>query len=121
MATIKAKAASLDIEVEAGATFDTTLTWKDKDGVPVDLTGYSAEMHIRDSVDSDIILDTLTTANTRLELGDALGTIRIIIPDSVSTAYTFSGAVYDLEITSAVLTKRRLFEGSISVIPEVTR
>ncbi len=121
MAKIKSKAAKLDYEVEAGSTFDITLTWKDSSGTLIDLTGYTARSQWRSEVDAATILVDLTTANAKIVLGGVAGTIRIIQTSAETEAYTFTTAVHDLEIIDSSGTVQRLFEGSIVVVPEVTR
>lgn len=121
MATIKAKAARLNIVIEQGADLDKTLTWKDSAGVPIDLTGFSAEMDIRDSQPDPITLYELSTVNGRIVLGGAAGTIQLLIPAADSEAFTWTSGVYDFELTDTSSKVRRLFKGTITIDPEVTR
>lgn len=121
MAVIRSKAATLDYQIEAGATFDIILTWSDSSGTLIDLTGYTARSQWRDTVDSSTILVDLTTANSKIVLGGILGTIQIIQTALETEAYAFTTAVHDLEIISPSGSVQRLFSGSISISPEVTR
>ena len=41
-----------NLYVEAGATFSRVITYTDSSGVLVDLTGYTAELQVRETVDS---------------------------------------------------------------------
>jgi len=121
MAKIKSKAAKLDYEIEAGSTFDITLTWTDSTGTLIDLTGYTARSNWRDTVDAATILVDLTTANSKIVLGGALGTIQIIQTAAETELYPFTTAVHDFELIAPSGDVTRLFEGSIVVVPEVTR
>ena len=54
------------------------------------------------------------------------GTIRAKFPvgspyENTTAAFTFKSAVYDLEFVSPSGFVRRLFEGSVTLSPEVTR
>jgi hypothetical protein len=92
-----------DDAIELNATYDRTFTYmQTTDGVtpttPVDLTGYRGEMQIRPSKGSDTVLYTATSAQSpaRIELGGALGTVRMLFPVSDVSALTFESGFYDL-------------------------
>lgn len=114
-------AAVYDLFVEQGATFVKTITWKDSAGVPVNLTGYTARMQFRPSVNSSTILASATTENGRITLGGALGTVDIEFDADATAAFDFVSAVYDLELESASGFVTRLLEGGVEVSKEVTR
>jgi hypothetical protein len=58
-------AGQYDITCEQGATFARTLQWLDENEVAVDLTGYTARMHVRKTVKATTTLVELTTSNSR--------------------------------------------------------
>lgn len=122
MATKKLKeyAAELDIVIEQGSTFDVLLTWTDENAVPIDITGFSARMDIRDEIDDAAVILSLVSP-TDIVLGDAAGTIQLIIVDSVTEAFSFDDAVYDLELVSGGGVVRRILRGNITLSKEVTR
>lgn len=115
--------AHIDLEIYKGSTFVKIIQWKT--GVPsnaVNLTGCTARMQIRKSVNDATVLDTLTTENSKIQIHEPLnGKFKITIPATVSTAYTFTSAVYDLEIIFADQTVTRVIEGCLTAAPEVTR
>ena len=115
--------AHIDLEIYKGSTFVKIIQWKT--GTPpvaVNLTGCTARMQIRKSVNDTTILDTLSTANSKILIHDSLnGKFKIVIPADVSSAYTFTSAVYDLEIVFTDFTVTRVIEGCFSAVPEVTR
>lgn len=116
--------ATIDLTIYKGATFSKGIQWKTGSSpVPVNLTGCTARMQIRKTVNDSTILDTLTTENGRLVIEDAVnGKIRINIAPEISTAYTFNIGVYDLEIVFPSTGRiERIIEGCFSAIPEVTR
>ena len=104
-----------------GSTFRRTLTYK-IDDVPVDLTGYSSRLQVRQNYySSQTILDLNSVSSSAITLGGSAGTISILV-DSEDTADFPAGTwVYDLEIESSGGTVDRLIEGSFIVSPEVTR
>lgn len=106
-----------DLTIVQGATLDLLLTYKDDAGVVINLTGYTARLKIRTAVAGSELV-SLTEADG-LVLGGAAGTIRIQRSAAQTAAYTWSRAVYDLELISgAVVT--RLVEGNVLVRPEIT-
>lgn len=120
---IKMQPAHIDLEVYKGSTFVKVIQWKTGEpATAVNLTGCTARMQIRKSVNDSVILDTLTTENFKLQIHDPLnGKFKIVIHAAVSAAYTFVSAVYDLEIVFLDGTVIRVIEGCLNAIPEVTR
>ena len=114
-------AAVYDLYIEQGATFTQPLVWNDGAGDPVDLTGYTARMQFRSSVNSSTVLFSATTENGRIALGGSLGTVDITIDADDTAAFGFVSAVYDLELESASGFVTRLLEGGVEVSKEVTR
>lgn len=115
--------AHIDLDVYKGSTFVKIIQWKT--GTPpvaVNLTGCTARMQIRKSVNDTTVLDTLTTENGKLVIHEPSdGKFKIVIAANVSTAYTFTSAVYDLEIIFGNGTVTRVIEGCLTAAPEVTR
>lgn len=87
---------------------------------PVDLTGVTARMQIREKLDSDTVILELTTENSGIIIDQVNKTITIHITAVQTAALTFSTAVYGLELVKSgdVIP---FITGSISLIREVTR
>lgn len=115
-------AAIVDIEQDQGATLSRQFIWKTGEpALEVDLTGYTARMHIRTAVDATTITLELTTENGRITLGGVAGTIDLLV-DATTTATLVAGTYrYDLELVSAGGYVTRLIEGKFKVRAEVTR
>lgn len=110
-----------DLEIEQGATFYKSIKWFEADKItPVNLTGYTARMHIRSDVDSPSVLASLASP-TDIVLGGTAGTIVLQISATATGAYTFTEGVYDLELEDASGDVTRLIYGGVQVTPEVTR
>lgn len=88
--------------------------------MPVDLTGYTARMHARESVDSTTTIFTLTSpAGIVID-----NTLKLITPQltAVATAaLTEFAGVYDIEMVDALDRVYLLAYGSLEIITEVTR
>jgi hypothetical protein len=114
-------ASKFKISVDQGSTYRRTITWKaGTPAVPVDLTGCTAMLQMREKIESPAVLYELISP-TGIVLGDAAGTVELVIPAEDSSLWSWRAAVYDLEITFPDTSVRRLLSGSVSVSPEVTR
>lgn len=115
------KPVELDLDIWQGQTFKKSIVWKDASGVPLDLTGFKARMHIRVATKAATVLIELTTENNRIKLNEAPGRIDLVIEAAQSTPIQVPTGVYDLELESPSGEVRRLVQGKITFHPEVTR
>jgi hypothetical protein len=88
---------------------------------PVDLTGFTAIMQIRQTVQSATVLYEASTANGAIVLGGAAGTISLTIPAATTNGFTWNKGVYSLNLTSSGGIVTRLLQGAVVVSPAVTR
>lgn len=114
-------AATYDFEIEQGATLIKPIVWKDSNGNPVPLGGYTAKMQVRKSASAADVLVELSTTNGRISITPNTGTVTLIFDATTTAALSFSSGVYDLEMTSASGVVTRLMQGAITVSKEVTR
>lgn len=129
---MSAEPATHDIEVFQGAYWSQTLLWKDGDGNPVDLTGYTARMQVRRTFEDPTPEIELTTENGRITLGlveDPPGTplYNILLEIEAGATEDLAATVsdrrwrYDLELVPPGGQVRRLLQGKFKVALEVTR
>lgn len=109
-----------ELRLQQGATNRRVVTWTDVNDELVDLTGYSARLHIRDGYASATPLLELTNG-AGITLGGAAGTVTIEITPAMTEGDTWRSGVYDLELESAGGAVTRLLEGKAVLTPEVTR
>jgi len=114
-------AARRNIIIEQGATFTYNLIYKDSEGTPVNLTGYTARMQVRKNVNSSDTLLDLNTENGAIVLGGSAGTIDITASATETASINSKIGAYDLEIESSSGVVKRLVEGDVTINPEVTR
>ena len=113
-------ATTYDLLIEQGATFSQLVTYKES-GVAVNLTGYTARMQVRSTLESATSVVELTTANGRIALGGAAGTITLTISATDTAALTAGRGVYDLELVSGSGIVTRLLQGVATISRNVTR
>lgn len=113
-------AGSYNFTIEQGATFQRTLNWKDEAGTPIDLTNYTARMHIKYGSRTGKLARELTTENDGIILDNVQNSITLSIPATQTANFLVDSCVYDLEMVNGERVIR-LLEGSIIISPEVTR
>ena len=88
---------------------------------PVDLTGFTAEIDIKDKIGGNVLM-TLNTTNGRILLDQSNHTITLFIgaEDTSSDVLMWKRGVWDLEMTSPTGQVTTLFSGTVSVVKEVT-
>jgi len=114
-------AAKLNLKIEQGATFRQKFDWK-ANGLQVNLTGFSARMHLRQPIESTTVIHELTTENGGIRFIDPEnGKIELFISNIDTSKFNFSTCVYDLEMVAPNTDVTRLIEGTITLSKEVTR
>ncbi|MFF4777625.1 hypothetical protein ACFY05_32840 [Microtetraspora fusca] len=109
------------IVFEQGVTWRAVLHVKDAAG-PLDLTGYTARLQIRESLNSPAPLLSLTSApGGGITIDGPAGKLAITVTDETTAAFTWCYGIYDLEIESPSGDVTRLLKGEVSVDREVTR
>jgi hypothetical protein len=123
--------------LEQGTTFDIRVDYKNNNGTPVNLTGYSARMHIRPQPTADTIYCRITGTPTAdgtkiittpvsgsVTLPATSGSLGLYISAYSSSLFTFTEGYYDIEIYSGSGVTEyvtRILEGKIKVTKNTTR
>jgi hypothetical protein len=113
-------AATLDLIIEQGATYVREFRWL-TDGVPVNLTGYTAKMQVRETAASADVLLEASTANGKIAIAADAGRVTITLSATETAALEWRSGKYDLELTSPSGTVYRLLKGYVEVSQEVTK
>lgn len=85
---------------------------------PVDMTGYSARMSIKDKVGGTELL-RLSTANGRIAIDNTNKTITLNIESAATAAITWTTGVYDLEMVAAPISAGAFVVGHTYVIVSI--
>lgn len=111
-----------NLVIEQGTTFRLEVAYEQPEGSPVDITGWSARMQVRQGHASTAAVLDVTSLGGAITVDGPLGTVTVHVGATVTAALPapFLG-VYDLEIASPDGTVIRLVEGSCRITPEVTR
>lgn len=113
-----------DLYIDQGSTFTRTFIYKNSNGVPIDISGYTPSLMIRDSHNAAgvPIYDNTTAAGTLTIPTGTDGKIELTMTDEDTAGFPAPlEAVWDLEIESAAGVVTRIVEGAAFVSPNVTR
>lgn len=116
-------AGKYNFEIEKGATFSRTFTYKDPSDVAIDLTGAVIKMQIRDNYTSEtaaVNIDSDTLGGITIA-DPATGEFVITITDEQTAAIPFAQGVYDIEIHYGNGSVERVLEGRVKVKSQVTQ
>jgi hypothetical protein len=113
-------AARHDFVVEQGTTWRRTVEYKNPDGSPFVLTGWTARMQVRARRAAGApLLDLTSTPAAGIVI--ASNVLTVTVTAAQTAALPAGRAVYDVEIVSPAGEVTRLVEGSFIVEGEVTR
>ena len=88
---------------------------------PVDLANYSARMQIRETVDSPTVIYEASSALGQIVLNNTYKTITITILGNQTQLFSFSTAVYSVELFDSANNVLSFLVGNLTLVPEVTR
>lgn len=93
------------------------LSWN----MPVPLTGYTALMQIRETLESTTVIAELSSSNGGISIDSINNTITMNLSAAVTSTFDFDSAVYSMELTDNQGNVFQFLNGSISLVKEVTR
>ena len=108
--------------IDQGADWFINFTYKNPNGTPVNITGYTAALQIRTSPLAATAVLTLTSPSSGITITGATGLIECHATAAQTALITNGKYAYDIEITApstGVVT--RLVQGTVQVSPQVTR
>jgi len=106
-----------ELFIEQGTTFNTTITLDDVNGDPLDLTGSTPKAQVKKSyysanASADFIVSIPVPTN---------GVISLTLNAPVTSNLKPGRYVYDVILKDTSNTVTRILEGTINIIPQVTR
>ena len=124
-------AGKYDFTIEQGSTTAIQFILKDGNGNLIDITGYSARMQLRESLDAIAVICDLSSSlqadgsglmlnGISQDLPLTSGSIGLYISAATSSAFTFNAARYALELTQGSYVNR-VIQGTIRLDKEVVR
>lgn len=109
-------AAYVELQIDQGAQYSSTITVSDPSGNTSNLVGHTANAQIRR------VWSSVTSTPFQVTLTDAPNGVLTMAMTSANTALLNTGRhVYDLKLTNPAGEVRRVFEGIVVVNPSVSR
>lgn len=110
-------ATKLNMTIDQGSTFERTLRFYTDGSTPKDLTGFTFRGQLRENYD-----DASPAGEFTMTVLDApAGVVNMLLTAATTAALDPGKLKYDVEMVRPNATVRRLFEGVITVTPEVTK
>jgi len=126
-------AGTYNFPVEQGTSFGLSIQYSNVSGIPIDLSSFSNARMQWNANDQTVYQFTTNNTNSGLYLFEfasplSSGVINFKLPASTTAGFNFTSANYDLEIETIsdfypgggpqVI---RLLEGTVTIIPEITK
>ena len=86
--------------ITQGDSFVLSITYTDSNNNPIDLTGYTANMEVRDKPGGKILCASATIGNGITIPNPALGVIEVNIPPSMTNNFVIPRSAYQIQVTS---------------------
>lgn len=109
-----------NFEIDQNTTFTFTVEYKDSQGNPIDLTGASAKLQVRDTKGGSRLAFTLTSPSGGITIDPALGKLTVRMTPTQTNKLFYPKSSYDLMVTDIYLVKTKLLEGFITLSRSVT-
>ena len=107
-------------EVDQGTTFTFTVEYKDNNDSPIDLTGATAKLQVRDTQGGSKLAFTLTSPASGIIINPLLGKLTIKMTATQTNKLFYPKSAYDLMITDSNLNKTKLMQGFLTLSRSVT-
>ena len=110
-----------NFEVDQNATFTFQVEYTQEDGVtPIDLTGASAKMQVRDTKGGSKLAVSLTSPSNGITIDGPNGTLNIIMTPTQTNKLFYPKSSYDVMVIDSNGNKIKLLEGFMTLSRSVT-
>lgn len=109
-----------NFEVDQNATFSFIVEYKDNDGMPIDLTGSTAKMQVRDTKGGSKLAFSLTSPSGGITITPLLGKLTIKMTPTQTNKLFYPKSSYDIMLTDSNANKIKLLEGFMTLSRSVT-
>lgn len=111
----------LNLEIDQGVSKNILITWLDgSTNLPMDLTGYTADLQVKQFYGSPDVLLELSTANNKISLDAGPGTIVLIFTPADTQNMTVYEGVYELVMTRPDNSKVSFVRGLFTLTQSIT-
>ncbi|NDB59460.1 hypothetical protein EB001_13565 [bacterium] len=107
-------------EVDQNTTFTFVVEYQDNLGNPIDLTGSSAKLQVRDTKGGSKLAFTLTSPSGGIVIDASNGKLTIRMTPTQTNKLFYPKSSYDLMLTDSNAVKTKLVEGFLTLSRSVT-
>ena len=107
-------------EVDQNTTFTFTVEYKDNSGSPINITGCTAKMQVRDTKGGSKLAFSLTSPSGGIVIAPLLGKLTIKMTPTQTNKLFYPKSSYDIMVTDSNANKIKLLEGFITLSRSVT-
>lgn len=107
-------------EVDQNTTFTFTVVYKDNDDNPINLTGCSAKMQVRDTKGGSKLAFSLTSPIGGITIDGPNGKVTVKMTPTQTNKLFYPKSSYDIMLTDSNLNKIKLLEGFMTLSRSVT-
>lgn len=109
-----------NFEVDQNATFTFIVEYKDNNGLPIDLTGATAKMQVRDTKGGTKLAFSLTSPSGGIIIDPTNGKLTIKITPTQTNKMFYPKSSYDIMVVDSNGNKIKLLEGFMTLSRSVT-
>jgi hypothetical protein len=109
-----------NFEVDQNTTFSFIVEYKDNNGLPINLTGATAKMQVRDTKGGSKLAFSLTSPSGGIVIDPTNGKLTIKITPTQTSKLFYPKSSYDIMITDSNANKIKLLEGFMTLSRSVT-
>ncbi len=109
-----------NFEVDQNTTFSFIVEYKDNNGLPIDLTGATAKLQVRDTKGGSKLAFTLTSPAGGITITPLLGKLTIKMTPTQTSKLFYPKSSYDIMITDSNTNKIKVLEGFLTLSRSVT-
>ena len=109
-----------NFEVDQNATFSFIVEYKDNNGLPINLTGATAKMQVRDQKGGTKLAFSLTSPSGGIVIDPTNGKITIKMTPTQTSKLFYPKSSYDIMVTDSNANKIKLLEGYMTLSRSVT-
>ena len=109
-----------NFEVDQNTTFTFIVEYKDNNDTPIDLTGATAKLQVRDTKGGTKLAFTLTSPSGGITVDGPNGKLTCKMTPTQTNKLFYPKSSYDLMVTDTNLNKIKLVEGFLTLSRSVT-
>jgi len=110
-----------DIQMRTNETFSMQLVYKDRNKLPIDITGYTAHMQVRNKPGGNVLILDSNNVGNSITVDGPNGVVNVEFGVDNMLGVTAQKGAYDLALIDPADKPAVVVEGTVAIIKGVTR